>query len=407
MDILKDPIGVIAEWLGMLMADFLNLPEMWINVILIAIGAMTVVGLLLLNFILQTWLERKVAGRIQDRIGPNRVGPFGLLQPIADTIKMVTKEDIMPEAADPVPFQIAPVLAVLSVLLIWAVVPFSANIIGADLNVAVLYIAAVGSFGILSVIMAGWSSNNKYALLGAFRAVAQLVSYEVPMFLALLVPVLLARSMSLNDIVARQELNWFVFSAPVAFVIFIISSQAEAGRGPFDLLEAESELVAGYHVEYSGMKFGLFQAGEFMHAFTAGALISLLFFGGWNGPGVAEYPPLGFLYLGVKTFFFYFVTIWVRLTLPRIRIDQMLNLNWKFLVPLNIVLLMIFPLADYFTKSLATYPRMAVLFGVNLVIGVVALEIARRQARAQQVQRVPFPVRPLAVPPKDESAGAA
>jgi NADH-quinone oxidoreductase subunit H len=390
----------------MLMTDLLNLPEGTITVILIGIGALTVTGLLLLNFILQTWLERKLAGRFQDRIGPNRVGPFGLLQPIADTIKMVTKEDTMPDAADPIPYNIAPVLAVVSVVLIWAVVPFSANIVGADMNIGVLYIAAVGSFGILSVIMAGWSSNNKYALLGAFRAVAQLVSYEVPLFLALLIPVLMARSMSLNAIVADQQLNWYVLSAPLAFIIFMISSQAEAGRGPFDLLEAESELVAGYHVEYSGMKFGLFQTGEFMHAFTVGALASILFFGGWNGPFSDEIPLLGLLYFLIKTFFFYFVTIWVRMTLPRIRIDQMLNLNWKFLVPLNIIMLMILPLVDYFTIGMGTYPRMGIFFATNLVIGLGALEAARRTSNQRKVERHTFPVRPLAVPPKEETAGA-
>ena len=406
MEFMKDPLGWIAEWLGGLLTNWFNLPEPTIFVILLAIGAMTIPGLMLLNFIVQTWLERKIAGRIQDRIGPNRVGPFGLLQPIADALKMVTKEDTRPDEADPIPYEIAPVLSVVSVLLIWGVVPFAFNIMGADLNVAVLYVSAVGSFGILSVILAGWSSNNKYALLGAFRAVAQLVSYEVPLFLALLVPVLLARSMSLNDIVQAQQLNWFVFSAPVAFIIYMISSQAEAGRAPFDLLEAESEIVAGYHVEYSGMKFGLFQAGEFMHAFAAGALIALFFFGGWNGPFADVYPLLGLVYFLAKAFFFYFVTIWVRTTLPRIRIDQMLNLNWKFLVPLSIVLLMIFPLVDHFTIGMDTYVRTAIFFATNVVIGLGALEAARRMTVSQEQERVAFPVRPVAVPPKEESAGA-
>lgn len=414
MNFLNDPVTWIAENLGGWLTD-LGVSDTWTTVILLGLGALTIAGLLMLNFILQTWIERKVAGRIQDRIGPNRVGPFGLLQPIADAIKMVTKEDTTPDKADKIPYNIAPILLVVSVILIWGVLPFASNMVGADLNVAVLYVSAVGSFGILAVLMAGWSSNNKYALLGAFRAVAQLVSYEVPLFLALLIPVLLARSMSVVDIVNVQANGqWFVLAAPLAFVIYFISSIAEAGRSPFDLMEAESEIVAGYHVEYSGMKFGLFQAGEFMHAFTIGALVSLLFFGGWDLtpfnfiPGLEvfqkAFPLIGLVVFLAKTFFFYFITIWIRLTVPRIRIDVMLNLNWKFLVPLSIFLLMAMPLAVYFTKEMAVGGQTLVYLGVNLVIGFFALDYARRQNNRQMVVRERFPERPVAVPPQEESA---
>ena len=307
-----DPVASIADWLRNLLMNSWNLDGDLTEVILKLIGAIVVGGLVLLIFILQTWIERKTVARIQDRIGPNRVGPRGLLQPIADAIKMVTKEDTTPLGADKVAYNLAPIISVFSVIMIWAVIPYTQTWIGTDLSIGVLYIAAAGSFSVLAILMAGWSSNNKYALLGAFRGVALLISYEIPLFLSLLVPVFLARSMSVNTIVEKQAGLWFVVYAPLAFVIYLISAQAEIGRSPFDLLEAESEIVAGYHVEYSGMKFGLFQAGEFTHAFTFGAIASLLFFGGWQGPGVETYPVLGVVYFFSKTFFFYFVTMWTR-----------------------------------------------------------------------------------------------
>lgn len=401
-----DPVNLIAKWLEEVLLSW-NLSAEAVNIILTLIGAVVVAGLVLLVFIVQTWAERKLAARFQDRIGPNRVGPYGLLQPIADALKMVTKEDTTPANADKIAYNIAPVLSLFSVIMVWAVIPFTANWIGADINVGVLYIAAVGSFGILSVLMAGWSSNNKYALLGAFRGVAQLISYEVPMFLALLVPVLLARSMSVSDIVGAQDglLNWFFLSAPIAVLIFFISSLAEVGRAPFDLLEAESEIVAGYHVEYSGMKFGLFQAGEFLHSFTAGALMGILFFGGWQGPG-DQFPLVGLIYFLLKTFVFYFAIVWSRMTFPRVRIDQIMALNWKFMVPLSLVLLMGTPLIDFFTKGSDTLVRVASFFGFNLVLGLLALEYARRALKRTSKKRPRFPERPVAVPPKEEAAEA-
>jgi NADH-quinone oxidoreductase subunit H len=398
-----DPVNIIAEWLRGLLLSW-NLSADLTEVILTFIGAAVVGGLVFCVFIFQIWFERKAAARFQDRIGPNRVGPFGLIQPIADAIKMLTKEDTMPKNADRVTYNLAPILAVFSVLSMWAVIPFTQNWIGTDLNIGVLYIAAVGSFGILAILMAGWSSNNKYSLLGAFRGVAQLISYEIPLFLSLLVPVFLARSMGINDIVEAQEGPWFVVYAPLAFVIYMISSLAEVGRSPFDLLEAESEIVAGYHVEYSGMKFGLFQAGEWLHAFTFGALAALLFFGGWQGPYVDQYPILGLVYLLVKTMIFYFMTIWSRLTFPRVRIDQIMSLNWKFLVPLSLLLLMGIPIIDYYFKESPL--RWAPLLAFNLVLGLLALEYARRSVKRRRRPRVKFPPRPVAVPPKDDEVAA-
>lgn len=400
-----DPVKIIADWLRHLMVNTWNFPGDLTEVILKAIGAFVIAGLVLMIFIVLTWVERKVAARFQDRIGPNRVGPFGVLQPIADALKMVTKEDTTPKNADKVAYNIAPILSVFSVIMMWAVIPFTEKWIGADLNVGVLYIAAVGSFGILSVLMAGWSSHNKYALLGAFRGVAQLISYEVPLFLSLLVPVLLARNMGVNAIVkAQADWKWFAWMAPLAVVIYLVSSLAEVGRAPFDLLEAESELVAGYHVEYSGMKFGLFQAGEFLHSFTAGALMAILFFGGWQGPGVDQYPILGVVYLIAKTAVFYFMIMWSRVTFPRVRIDQIMSLNWKFMVPLSLVLLMGVPILDYFFKD---HPlRIPVLFGFNVFLAVVALGLSRRGVKRGRRPRVRFEGRPVAVPPKEDEVAA-
>jgi NADH-quinone oxidoreductase subunit H len=289
------------------------------------------------------WVERKGSARVQDRMGPNRVGPNGLFQVFADLGKMITKEDITPEGADKPVYNIAPLLAIAAVVLIWAVVPFSKDLIGADLNVGAIYFISVASLGTLAILLAGWSSNNKYALLGALRAVAALVSYEIPMVLSILVPVMLAGTMSMQGIVEAQNI-WYIFIVPLAGFIFFTSNLAETGRSPFDLVEAESELVAGYNIEYTGIKFGMFQAAEFVHSFTSGALFAVLFLGGWRGPG-ADQPGvlgalLGFGYFFGKAMVMYMVTLFVRFTIPRLRIDQMMAFNWKFLVPLQMVALL-------------------------------------------------------------------
>ena len=318
-----------------------------------AIGVIVVGACGLLWTLFGIWFERKVAGRFQDRIGPNRVGPYGLIQTIADMVKIAIKEPIMNKGVDRWVFNLAPIMVTLSVILLWAVIPFSDGWIGTDLNVGVLYLVAVGGIGTIGVMMAGWGSNNKYSLLAAFRAVAQLISYEIPMVLALLVPVLMAGSLSTQGIVQNQHIA-YLFAVPLTVLIFLISGQAENGRGPFDLLEGESEIVAGFHVEYSGMKFGLFMVSEFLHAFTLGLLTAILFMGGWRIPfvpldvvqdadGLARFlwNLGGFVALMSKAMIAYFVMIWVRMTLPRLRIDHLLNFNWKFLVPLSLVNLMV------------------------------------------------------------------
>ena len=321
------------------------------------VGVLLVSGVPLLTVILLIWIERKVAARIQDRIGPNRVGPIGLMQTFADLLKLLGKEDITPTAADRVLFNAAPLVSFASVVLIWAIVPFTPFHYGVDLEIGALFFVAVASFGTLAIMVAGWASNNKYALLGAFRVVALLVSYEVPLVFALLIPVMLAGSMSMLDIVNAQTGMWFVVLSPLAFVIFYVSSQAETGRAPFDLIEAESELVAGFNIEYSGMKFGMFFAAEFLHVFTNGILMALLFFGGWMGPLYYESPLIAFAWLGLKGGLIYLTTLWLRNTVPRLRIDQIMAFNWKFLVPLSIANVVFLSLALKVMQELGWAPR--------------------------------------------------
>jgi len=341
-----DPFTWIANWLQGVLVGW-GLAENLATTLLQFVGAVVLaLAMLLIGGVLFTWVDRKISARIQDRIGPNRVGPFGLLQGIADTVKLITKEDITPAGADKVVFNLAPLLVTMSVVGIWAVVPFAPTLIGTDLNVGVLYIVSIGAIGTLAIMMAGWSSNNKYALLGAFRAVAQMVAYEVPMVLVLLVPTMLAGSMSVGAIVEKQADVWFVVLAPVAALIFVISSIAELGRAPFDLMEAESELVAGFNTEYTGIKWGMFFASEFLHGLAVAALISAIFLGGWQGPGAEARPMLGLGYFVVKTMIVYFILTLLRFSMPRVRIDQLLDLNWKFLTPLALAAVCVTAIAD-------------------------------------------------------------
>lgn len=394
---MRDPINLISDWFQELLLGWGLAPNL-VQLLMYFIGAVVVSMVAMGVVILLIWVERKIAGRLQDRLGPNRAGPFGLLQPIADIIKIFTKEMVTPKSADIVPFNLAPVVFVASVLLIWAVVPFAATVVGADIHVGVLYIVAVGSFGIVAVLMAGWSSSNKFALLGAARAVAQMVSYEVPMVLALLIPTMLAGSMGVTSIVEAQNV-WFIVLSPIAALIFLITSMAEVGRAPFDLLEAESEIVAGYHTEYSGMKFGMFYVGEFLHVFTIGALIGTFFLGGWRGPGAETYPILGFIYFYAKAFLGYFVITWTRLSLPRIRIDHMLAFSWKFLTPLILVVLMVTALLAKILEDANTWVYALVMLAANIFIGWIVILILKR-VEATRPKRQKFEGRPVAMAPK-------
>jgi NADH-quinone oxidoreductase subunit H len=392
-----DPVTLIANWLMGLLTGW-GLAEGLATVIVYFLGIGALATAVLIIAVLLVWVERKVVARFQDRFGPNRLGPFGLIQPLADIIKLMIKEDITPNGADRVVYNIAPILALATVLLLWAVIPLAPTIVGADLSYGVLYVVAVGAIGTLSIIMAGWASRNKYALLGAFRQVAQIVSYEVPMVIVLLVPVVLARSMSLVRLPVQSIP--FVLVSPIAAVLLLITAIAELGRAPFDLNEAESEIVAGYHIEYTGMKFGLFYAGELLHALTFGAIISTLFLGGWRGPGAQTFSILGILYLFIKAMFMYWVIMWIKYSLPRIRIDHMLGFNWKFLTPLALVLLMVTAVLDKLLPRGAngeiTWAYALGMLVANIVVGWIALQIVRSQARAER-QRVAEP-RPVARP---------
>jgi len=404
MTFLADPITFIAEWLRNLLVGW-GLSAGWVTLIMKLVGVAVVGSFGLIVVIFLIWLERKVAARFQQRLGPNRVGPYGLLQTIADVIKIFTKEHITPRGVDVVVYNIAPLLSVAAVVLLWAVIPFTSKAVGADLNVGVLYLVAVGALGTLAILMAGWASNNKYALLGAFRTVAQMVSYEVPMVLALLVPVLLSGTMGVNGIVQAQRVAYLVVS-PLAALLFFVSSLAEIGRTPFDLMEGESEIVAGFHIEYSGLKFGMFFVGEFLHAFTVSALFAALFLGGWRGWGAQQYPILGFFYFMGKTFLTYFVVMWVRSTLPRVRIDHMLNFNWKFLTPVGLVLLVATAVVQkiLLVSGVSLWGMTLTHLLVNVLIGWAAMRLVMaREARRPRRQPVAQP-RPVARPPKTTQA---
>lgn len=302
-----------------------------------------------------TFGERKVLARLQRRIGPSIVGPFGLLQPIADGLKLFFKEEIIPARADRVLYLLAPIFTVDAALLAFCFVPwgtYTIEVMGhslnigsiADVNITLLFVIAATSLGVYGILFAGWASNSKYPLLGGLRAAAQVISYEITAGMAILSVVLCSGSLNLRGIVGAQENStWFIFPQLIGFVIFLISSFAETNRTPFDLPEAESELVGGFHTEYSSMKFAMFFMGEYIHLIVNSSLIAILFLGGWNAP--FSFPPFTWLpnlvwFLG-KVFFFVFLSMWVRGTLPRVRFDQLMRLNWKYLLPLSFINLLI------------------------------------------------------------------
>ncbi len=306
-----------------------------------AVGAIAGVSVLLGVIGLVTYvtlLERKFAARMQSRVGPYRVGPHGLLQPIADAIKLMIKEDLVPREADKTVFSLAPVIFLIPCLLIFATIPFAPGLGVADLNIGILFFLAVSSMEIVGLFMAGWSSSNKYALLSAMRAVNQIISYDLPFLMAALIPVILAGSLKLGDIAAAQEGMWFI-AYPVlgqlGFLAFIVASVAAENRVPFDILEAESELVAGFRVEYSGMKFALIQLGEYAHVLGTSFLGALLFLGAWAGPGPEWLGPVWFI---LKALLIFLLITWIRWSFIRIRVDQILQISWKLLWPVSVIL---------------------------------------------------------------------
>lgn len=285
---------------------------------------------------LGVYLERKISGWIQARVGPKHVGPQGILQTVADTIKLLQKENIVPRHADYLVFSSAPLIVTVAALLGYVVIPWGKLgdwiLIVRDLNIGVLYFAAMSSLVVIGILTGGWSSNNKYALLGGLRSASQLISYELPLGFAIISVAMMAGSLSTVEIVNAQQDVWFVFKQPLAFLIFLTAAAAETNRVPFDLPEAESELVAGYFAEYTGMRFALFQLGEYAEMLAMAAMTTVLFLGGWRGPWL---PPI--LWFFIKTYAVVFFFMWVRWTYPRLRIDQLLNLSWKVLLPLGLL----------------------------------------------------------------------
>lgn len=301
---------------------------------------------LLVGFMYLTFYERKALARIQVRIGPNRAGPGGWFQPLADGLKLIFKEELIPDQSYKVVFILAPIVTVVPALVILAVLPWgtSISLFGreiplylSDINVGVLYIVSIASISVYGIVLAGWSSNNKYAMLGGMRSSAQMISYELALGLAFIGPILIAGSMSMSDIVAAQKPIWFVIYQPLGALIFFISVIAEVNRAPFDMPEAEQELTAGYHTEYSGLKFALFFMAEYIKMIAVSAIGATLFFGGFRGPFVDQVPILGPLYLFIKIVLLLFVMIWVRATLPRIRYDRLMAFGWKVLLPASLV----------------------------------------------------------------------
>jgi len=319
------------------------LNETLFQVILAAVKSVVIIGFLLTAFAYLTLFERKVQGRMQVRYGPNRVGPFGLLQPLADGIKLFFKEDVKPIGADPIVYLLAPAISTMVALVAFAVIPVgpSVNIFGreiglylSDANIGILYVLSIGSLGVYGITLAGWSSNNKYSLLGGIRASAQMISYELSLGLSLLGVVMITGSLSLLDIVAAQASVWNIFWQPLGFLLYLIAGVAETNRAPFDLPEAETELVAGYHTEYSGMKFALFFMAEYINMVTVSSIATTMFLGGYHGPfNILDGPWWFLLKVGLLLFFY----VWLRATLPRLRYDRLMNFGWKVLLPLALL----------------------------------------------------------------------
>src|SRR4051794_39427225 len=320
-------------------------PAQWQPLLSILISIAAMIGAFATLFAITTVLERKGLGRIQNRLGPNRVGPFGFLQPAADGIKAIIKEDLVPRAADKVVHFIAPLILVIPVFLALAVVPVGRNMVAVDLDGGILFFFAVGAATELSVFMAGWSSRNKYSLLGAMRAIAQMISYEVPLILSAVTVIMIVGSLSTTAIVNAQAgfsgwlPNWFVLTpwGLAGFILFMVAAAAESNRSPFDLPEGESEIIAGYYIEYSGFKFALFFLGEYIGLFAVSGLAITLFLGGWSAPfpflsGIPSY-----LWFFAKLFGLIAMSIWVRSTLPRLRMDQLMNFAWKFMLPMGLL----------------------------------------------------------------------
>jgi NADH-quinone oxidoreductase subunit H len=302
-----------------------------INMVMSVVYFASVAAVVTFNIIIIVWMDRRVASLFQERIGPNRVGPFGILQSLVDAVKLIGKESIIPAAVDKTVYKIAPIFIFTVTFMMYAVLPYGKDMSAVNLNVGILYFAAISSTSTIAILMAGWGSNNKYSLLGGMRTIAMVVSYEIPLAFSMLGIVMITGTLNFNEIVASQSSVWNIVLQPVAFVIFIISALAELNRSPFDMTEAEQEIVAGFHTEYTGMRFALFFMAEYANLFVVSALGVTLFFGGWHGPILPSW-----LWFMLKSYAMIFFILWIRWTMPRARMDKMMKFNWKFLIPLSI-----------------------------------------------------------------------
>lgn len=362
-------VSPIPDWLAYLLAGFLI-----VFTVINAVVIVTTIG---------TWVERRLIGRFQNRVGPNRWGPFGLLTPIADAVKLLSKEDTRPEGVDTWVFNLAPLVFIVSPLLVFAVIPFGKHTYIANLNIGILFIIAVTTIPTIAMFMAGWGSGNRYSLFGAMRGVAQLVSYEVPMVLSIVGVLLMAGSLSLIDIVEAQQIP-FIVVQPLGFFIFLLAISAEMNRSPFDIVEADSELVAGFHTEYSGMKWGTFQLAEFIAPFGAASIITTLFLKGWEGPVLPSE-----LWFFLKVCLVWFVLLWIRATLPRLRVDQIMELAWKFLFPLGILNLFI-TAAEVLLWNNPTTSQLLMMSGINWVVAILCLVVSSHMVSEKLTTRAPL-----------------
>ena len=375
----------LSYWASTQLANFL--PDWGVTFVMMLATVLVLIFFGLGSIIWINVYERKLIGRIQDRYGPNRFGPWGLLQCVADMVKLLTKEDITPARADRLIFNLAVIVPIVPTFLILAVIPFGRGMVAADLNIGFLYIVAVGSLGTIGIFMAGWASRNKYSVLAGLRTVAQMISYEIPMVLSAVGVLLLVGSLSMVSIVDAQG-AWglpFVVLQPLAFVLYFIAAVAEVNRSPFDLPEGESEIVAGYHIEYSGIKFSMFLLAEYVNAFSICAIATTLFLGGWRGPILPSWA-----WFLIKSYFLYFVLIWLRGTLPRLRVDQLMNFAWKTLVPLALANLMVTALVAKLVPQNSLMGAVAFL-GANVVmiVGIAVVKYPRWKREKREAVLVP------------------
>lgn len=389
MAFLNDLLVNSWNWIGGQLAQFL--PPWATALVMMFAGALVLVVFLLLTVMFLTLLERKVVARIADRIGPNRVGPFGLLQPVADTLKLIIKENTEPAKADHPVFRLAPAVVATAALMPYAVIPFGKGMVGTDVNIGVLYVISLSSLTVIAVLMAGWGGGNKYGVLGGMRAVAQMFSFEVPIALSIGSVVLLTGSLSLVGITEAQRSLWLIITQPIAFLVYFLCGAAEANRAPFDIPEAESELVAGYHIEYSGVRFAFFYMAEYINMFTTSAMATILFLGGWHGPLVDRAPVLSIAYFLAKVYGLVFLMIWFRATFPRLRIDQLLDLSWKGLLPLALMNLLVTAVVDKVADQGQLSPTLTIgaLWGGNLVLvgaGALVLRLVLRRGHGTRAR---------------------